>query len=322
MPQKAIKGQAVANLLVDHPVPGTSKLYDDISDEIAEVDSINASSEEQVWQLFFDRASKTNPEGNIITSVGVVLISPQNYVIPCAFSLTEPCSNNVSEYNVLLIGMQLAEEIGIKNLEAYGDSNLIVNQVRREYEVRHEDLVPYYNATIIMTKKFENFYIDHVPHQQNAHADALASFAVSWPFQPKLQRECLSTVVTCTVANSPFKTVKLQEETFKLNRFLRFRQVSNLEIGDSLTLTSSCMAYFLTTLRRQLPSEEKFLDYTIMRSCEHCIVDRTMESYSNAFHTKRHRRHSKRLMTVCVEFTNPNLSSKTDLEDLAIIGQR
>ena len=35
----------------------------------------------------------------------------------------------------LLIGMQLAEEIGVKNLEAYGDSKLIINQARREYEV-------------------------------------------------------------------------------------------------------------------------------------------------------------------------------------------
>ena len=35
--------------------------------------------------------------------------------------------------------MQLADEIGVKNLEAYGDSKLIVSQVRGEYEVRHED---------------------------------------------------------------------------------------------------------------------------------------------------------------------------------------
>ena len=73
--------------------------------------------------------------------------------------------------------MQLAEEIGVKNLEAYGASKLIVNQVCGEYEVRHEDLVPYHNATIIMAEKFENFYINHVPHQQNAHVDALASLA-------------------------------------------------------------------------------------------------------------------------------------------------
>jgi len=55
------------------------------------------------------------------------------------------------------------DEIGVKNLEAYGDSKLIVNQVRGEYEVRHEDLTPYHNATIHMAERFRNFYIDHVP---------------------------------------------------------------------------------------------------------------------------------------------------------------
>jgi len=53
----------------------------------------------------------------------------------------------------------IVDEIGVKNLKAYGDSKLIVNQVRGEYEVRHEDLVPYFNATISMAKKFGNFYI-------------------------------------------------------------------------------------------------------------------------------------------------------------------
>jgi len=75
--------------------------------------------------------------------------------------------------------MQIADEIDVKNLEAYGDSNLIVNQVRGEYEVRHEDLVIYDNATVYMAERFRNFYIDHVPRQQNAHADAQASLADS-----------------------------------------------------------------------------------------------------------------------------------------------
>ena len=127
MSQKAIKGQAGADFLTDNLVSETSKLYDDLSDEIAEVNVINASLEEQVWQLFFDRASKTNHERNIIVGVGAVLISLHNYVIPDAFSLIEPHSKNIPEYNTLLIGMQLAEEIGVKNLEAYGDSKFIIN---------------------------------------------------------------------------------------------------------------------------------------------------------------------------------------------------
>jgi len=121
---------------------------------------------------------KFGPRENIVAGVGVVLVSPQNYVIPRAFTLAEPCYNNVTEYNALLIGMQVTEDIGVKYLEAYGDSKLIVNKVR-EYEVQYEDLVPYHNAAINMAEKFKSFYINHVSRQQNAHADALASLAAS-----------------------------------------------------------------------------------------------------------------------------------------------
>ena len=77
------------------------------------------------------------------------------------------------------------------SLEAYGDSKLIVNQVRREYEVRHEDLVPYYNATIYMAKRFRNFYINHIPRQQNTHTDALASLAASLAFRVRAVEKIL-----------------------------------------------------------------------------------------------------------------------------------
>jgi len=86
-------------------------------------------------------------------------------VIPRAFSLTELCFNNIAEYNILLIRIQLAEEIGVKNVEVYGNSKLIVNQVHGEYEVQHEDLVPYHNTIINMAEKFRSFYIDYVPRQ-------------------------------------------------------------------------------------------------------------------------------------------------------------
>jgi len=149
-----MKGQAATDFLAEHPNLRATKLYKDLPDEVAEVYLTQTSFEGQVWQLFFDGASRTGPRENIIAGVGVVLVSPQNYIIPRAFSLTEPCSNNIAEYNALLIGMQFADEIGVKNLEAYGDLKLIVNQVRGEYEVRHEDLVPYHNATIYMAERF------------------------------------------------------------------------------------------------------------------------------------------------------------------------
>ena len=50
---------------------------------------------------------------------------------------------------------------GYDNL-TYGDSKLIVNQVKGEYKVRHEDLVPYYHSVIKMANSFDGVYIGHV----------------------------------------------------------------------------------------------------------------------------------------------------------------
>ena len=129
LPQKSVKGQAVADFLADHLVIESSKFYEDLPDEVAEACMTQASFEDQIWQLFFDGASRAGSRGNMVAGIEVVLVSPQNYLIPRAFLLTEPCSNNVAEYNALIIGMQLAEEIGVRHLEAYGDSKLILNQV-------------------------------------------------------------------------------------------------------------------------------------------------------------------------------------------------
>jgi len=110
VPQKAIKGQALTDFLAAHPVSETLKLHEDIPDEVIKA---NMTSNENVWQLFFNSASRTGPKGKIVTGVGVLFISPENHVLPRAFSLTEPCSNNVSEYNVLLIGLQLAQQMRV-----------------------------------------------------------------------------------------------------------------------------------------------------------------------------------------------------------------
>ena len=83
----------------------------------------------------------------------------------------------MTEYNTLLIDLQLAHEMGVCYLEAYGDSKLIINQVKGEYEVCHEDLVPYYHEVIKMANLFDGFYIRHVSRSQSTRADALAALA-------------------------------------------------------------------------------------------------------------------------------------------------
>ena len=61
IPQKAVKGQALAEFLAAHPVPEHSKLHEDIPDEVFES---NATSEEEVWQMFFDGASRMGPKAH------------------------------------------------------------------------------------------------------------------------------------------------------------------------------------------------------------------------------------------------------------------
>ena len=69
--------------------------------------------------------------------------------------------------------------MGVRYLEAYGDSKLIINQVKREYEVQHEDLIPYHHATIKFADSFDGLYISHVSCLQNTKANALTALAAT-----------------------------------------------------------------------------------------------------------------------------------------------
>ena len=88
-------------------------------------------------------------------------------------------------------------------------TKLILKQAHEKYEVRHEDLVPYHNATIVMAEKFENFYIDHVPRQKNAHADALASIAASLALPAGATEKVLVYRRELYYCKLPLKIVKL-----------------------------------------------------------------------------------------------------------------
>jgi len=48
MPQTAVKGQVMADFFADHPVTGSSKLYDDLLEEIIKVCLTHASPVEQI----------------------------------------------------------------------------------------------------------------------------------------------------------------------------------------------------------------------------------------------------------------------------------
>lgn len=62
----------------------------------------NVTSNE-IWQLFFDGASRKGPKRKMVVGGGVVFISPQNHIIRRVYSLIELCSNNIA----LIIGLKI-----------------------------------------------------------------------------------------------------------------------------------------------------------------------------------------------------------------------
>ena len=168
VPQKAIKGQALADFLAAHPIPDNMQLPDDFPDD--DVLSIETSS----WQLYFDGASRKRGAG-----AGIVLVTPSGGLIPYSFSLLALCSNNAAEYEALIIGLEIALEMHIDCLQVFGDSQLIVKQLNDQYEVKNENLVFYYQRGKYLMSKFQDIQINHVPRSENDKADALANLAAS-----------------------------------------------------------------------------------------------------------------------------------------------
>ncbi|KAM1205320.1 hypothetical protein ACFX2G_006237 [Malus domestica] len=73
----------------------------------------------------------------------------------------------------------MAINMEITALEIYGDSKLIINQLLTEYEVRKDDLVPYFRLATQLLQRFEAVTLEHVPRKENQMADALANLASS-----------------------------------------------------------------------------------------------------------------------------------------------
>jgi len=124
----------LADFLADHPILDDWELNDDLPGEDVFVINILPP-----WEMHFDGA--TRRYGAV---AGVVFVSLEKHILPYSFVLTQLCSNNVAKYQALNLGLKMAIEMGIKDLNIYGDSQLVINQLLEEYEVKKEDLVPYH----------------------------------------------------------------------------------------------------------------------------------------------------------------------------------
>eukprot|EP01018_Ginkgo_biloba_P021034 Gb_41824 [translate_table: standard] len=161
--QKAIKGQVLADHLVEAPLSENQPLITRFPDE-----SVLSLDESLEWKLYFDGSFTSRGSG-----AGILLLTPQGDLIPKAFKIGFPCTNNIAEYEALTSGLKLAIQWNIQHLSIFGESQIVIKQVNDDYQTKDEKLIPY-KQLVDSLKTFRAYYI-RVPHTNNRSVDTMAT---------------------------------------------------------------------------------------------------------------------------------------------------
>jgi hypothetical protein len=109
-PLRSMKGQVVADFIVNHAI-----------DVEHSVDLVQLKP----WGLFFDGLVCSKGQG-----ARCVIVSPSGVYIDLSIRLEFACTNNQVEYESLLHGLEFLRDLGARNVDVLGDSNLIMQQVK------------------------------------------------------------------------------------------------------------------------------------------------------------------------------------------------
>ena len=157
-PRLSKKGQVLADFLAELPQPNT------------------CPNSEGWWTLCVDGASRQSG-----ADIGLQLTSPVGERIEQAVRLGFDDSNNESEYEALIVKVELALAVGAKNLLIRSDSQLVVGQVNAEFEFREPRMAKYVSLVQQRLSTFSAWKLEHVLKDRNERADALAAVAASFP---------------------------------------------------------------------------------------------------------------------------------------------
>ncbi|KAL6334574.1 hypothetical protein AAG906_018913 [Vitis piasezkii] len=118
--QKSIKGSIVTDHLASLPISEGRLVDDDFpNEEFIAMTSLSG------WHMYFDGAANHSGFG-----IGVMLVSPQGDHIPRLVRLVfldrHPATNNIVEYETCILGLETALELGIRQMEVFSDSNLVL----------------------------------------------------------------------------------------------------------------------------------------------------------------------------------------------------
>ncbi|XP_070028950.1 uncharacterized protein [Nicotiana sylvestris] len=167
--QKAVKGQALADHLLQNPVGEEfERLKTYFPDEEVSLVGEDIVEAYNGWRMFFDGA--TNFKG---VGIGAVLVSKKGQHYTVSAKLRFPCTNNMVEYEACIMGLNLAIDMNIQELLVIRDSNLLVHQVQGEWATKITKILPYLYHVQESKKRFTKIEFKHVPRIQNEFADAL-----------------------------------------------------------------------------------------------------------------------------------------------------
>jgi ribonuclease HI len=125
--------------------------------------------------LYCDGASRGNPGPS---GAGVVILAENGEQIFELSRFLDNATNNEAEYKALIRGLRAAADIGIKRVQIFLDSELVVKQLLGAYKVRNPRLLKLFGETMSRLRLFNEYAIFHVGRELNQKADRLANEAI------------------------------------------------------------------------------------------------------------------------------------------------
>nr|CAD41616.1 OSJNBa0091D06.19 [Oryza sativa Japonica Group] len=167
-PRHAVKSQALADFVAEWtPAPEPVSIPEASSGP-------SQLPHTAYWVMQFDGSLSLQGAG-----AGVTLTSPSGDVLKYLVRLDFRATNNMAEYEGLLAGLRVAAGLGIRRLLVLGDSQLVVNQVSKEYQCSDPQMDAYVRQVRRMERHFDGIELRHVPRRDNAVADELSRLASS-----------------------------------------------------------------------------------------------------------------------------------------------
>jgi ribonuclease HI len=127
-----------------------------------------------MWHMHFDGSCSN--EGN---GADIILYSPVGKIHNFSYRLEFACTNNVTELEALLLGIENAYNLGCGHLTVFGDFDLVVNLVRKIYSPSNNLMKRYTQTVWAVISNLLSFNITHVERELNSMVDQLAFFAAS-----------------------------------------------------------------------------------------------------------------------------------------------